>query len=286
MKVTASEAARGVGVLALLLFAGTACGPPHWRYPATLAPPAALPGLPDGNAIAIGESLQYSPPMVAAVGKLGSPGAVDLFAFDRGTWFFVQRLQPRPGVVGNFAVSVALSGDTLAIGANHDDPQKVNNGYLDIYVRGSDGWAHQQTVTVATFTPINTSSTEFGFARTVALDGDDLVVGAGRFAGGYGRVFVFHRTNGVFAQVAELKEAAADQRFDANFGDSVRIVGDTILDAGSYSMQVRRTELSPGAGHTFGTRVAMRGIQLLIGAPGQAMGPPAYSAPLAYIDDP
>jgi len=402
---------RGVSfwIPTALLVAVAACDPPHWRYLVTLAPPVALTSLRDGNAIALGDTTQSSPSPAAAVGKIGSASAVDLFSFDQGTWSFAQRLEPRQGALGLFATSVALSGNTLAIGAYHDDPQKINNGYVDIYVRGNANWAYQQTVTVSSFTPPpnNTGSTEFGFARSIDLDGDDLVVGAGRFAGGYGRAFVFHRTAGVFVQVAELKEADADQRFDANFGDTVRIKGNTIiatrpdtgastpppkagkvyvyvsaggtwaiqqvlqsptangsydgfgnaaslwgdklavrgpntayvfarssgawnlawstavgpadrdsidiiddyiaigepsatangaLNAGQvrvfiangsgYALQALRNEPSPGTGHAFGARVAIRGIQLLVGAPGVFTGQPTYSATLDYIDGP
>lgn len=392
--------------IAGLATTSAACDPPHWRYLVNLKPPPTLSQLPDGNVLALDDA---GPVPTAAVGKSGSESAVDVFSFGAGTWSFGQRLSPRPGAIGHFAASVALSGDTLAIGATYDDPAKVNHGYVDVYVRGGTGWTFQQTVQVTSVTPPpnNTASTELGFARSMALDGDDLVVGAGRFAGGYGRAFVFHRTAGVFSQVAELKEADADQRFDANFGDTVRISGDTILvtrpDTGAstpppkagkiyvylkaggawtlqqvlqspvangsydgfgnaaalwgsrlaargpnmvwvfarsgttwsmlwstpvaagtrdsmaltddhlaagepavtvggapnagqvrvfvnsgagYAQQVVRTEPAPGASHAFGTRVALRGNQLLVGAPGSFSGPATYSATLDYIDGP
>ena len=190
----------------ILVCAGSACDPAHWRYLTTLTPVAVPTNLPDGNAIALGDTTQDSPPPAAAVGKFGSQPAVDLFQFNGGTWSFDRRLGPRPGAKGNFGEAVALSADTLAIGAHHDDPQKVENGYVDLYVRQGQAWQFQQAVTVTSFTPppLTSGSAEFGFGRALDLAGEDLVVGAGRFAGGYGRVFVFHREAGKYTQVAEL----------------------------------------------------------------------------------
>src|SRR5512141_3189435 len=119
------------GVMLFSMLAMAACDPTNWRYLVTLAPPPALPSLPDGRAIALSPPLQPSP--VAAVGKIGSAQAVDVFSFGQGTWTFAQRIGPRPGAHGLFAASVALSESTLAIGAPHDDPQKVDNGYVDVY---------------------------------------------------------------------------------------------------------------------------------------------------------
>jgi hypothetical protein len=97
----------------------------------------------------------------------------------------------------------------------------------------SDSWTYRETITPRVIAPPPTSSgsTEFGFGRSLDLSGNDLVVGAGRFAGGFGRVFVFHRRDerSPFAQIAELQEADGARRFDANFGDTVEVDADTLI---------------------------------------------------------
>jgi len=151
----------------------------------------------------------------------------------------LQRIFAREGAVGWFGAALslsdvgALSSSGLAVGAPHDDEAGLDNGYVDLYQRGpSLGWTYRQTVTPTMVTPppVHTECSEFGFGRSVQLAGDDLAVGAGRYAGGYGRVFLFHRNAaGSFQQVAELKEADDVQRFDANFGATVRLDHDTLL---------------------------------------------------------
>jgi hypothetical protein len=212
--------------LAILVFTPAlclACDPHHWRYVSTLTPPSNLSALIDGAAVALSDT-------TAVVGKLGSPGAVDLFKGAQGVWTFQKRLSPQPGATGAFGVAVAMDGDRLAVGAPAEG-DGVHNGYVDIYTRSGGQWSYEQTVVPTSWNPPLGSGTqaEFNFGSAVDLAGDLLVVGAGRFRGGYGRAFVFKLNAGTYAQVAELQEAPADQRFDSNFGDSVRIDGNTIV---------------------------------------------------------
>jgi hypothetical protein len=201
-----------------------------------------------------------------AIGALGASGvviassgaaantAVDLFVGGNAASAVLlgQRVSARPDSVGSFGAGVSFSGAEVAIGATHDDPERVQNGYVDLYAPAtgsreqvggagatardqgsSDSWTYRETITPRVIAPPPTSSgsTEFGFGRSLDLSGNDLVVGAGRFAGGFGRVFVFHRNDerSPFAQIAELQEADGVRRFDANFGDTVEVDADTLI---------------------------------------------------------
>jgi hypothetical protein len=221
-----------------------------WRYRAALASPANLTAFPDGKALALRGAYRGAPP-TAAVGKWrGDTGAVDLFTFAQGRWSFRKRFEPRPEAKGKgqFGTTVVLAGDTLAIGApqyedatihRDNDPKKIVTGYVDIYLRQDDknddaAWKYQQTIVPTSFTlPADARPDNFywsfGFGSSIAVDGNDLVVGAGRFDDGIGRAFVFrlNLASGHATQIAEFKEAA--ERADANFGDTVRIDGDTII---------------------------------------------------------
>jgi len=122
----------------------------------------------------------------------------------------------------------------VAISATHEDPFGNAFGYVDLYdpAQDSTGWVHRETVAAPCVSPAsNTGSSELGFGRSIHFTGQDLVVGAGRYAGGYGRAFVFHRstTDGKFQLTADLQEASDVQRFDAYFGDTVQIDGDTMI---------------------------------------------------------
>jgi len=186
-----------------------------------------------GLALGTGEASRV---FVAAAA--GTPtGDIDLFAGAEGEADLepIQRLSPRPEAVGLFGAAIAFSGTSVAISATHEDPFGNAFGYVDLYepaAGGSTAWVHRDTVAAPCVSPAsNTGSSELGFGRSIDFTGQDLVVGAGRYAGGYGRAFVFHRSaaDAHFQLTADLQEASDVQRFDAYFGDTVQIDGDTMI---------------------------------------------------------
>lgn len=176
-----------------------------------------------------------SPSLSVVASAAGTPtGDVDLFvgAADSPSLARMQRLSPRAEAVGAFGAAVALSGMNLVVSATHEDPGYTDVGYVDFYqpVTATGGWLLRETITAPCLTPPAVGSTEYGFGRSLDLSGDDVVVGAPRFGGGYGRVFVFRRgTGGGFELTADLQETSDVRRFDAYFGDTVRIQGDTLI---------------------------------------------------------
>ncbi len=182
-----------------------------------------------GRAVAVGGALAA---VSVGSGTDAEPFAVDLFKRKpKGAWVFIQRLTAAPGSVGAFGNALALAGNSLAVGAPaHDDDvtPELESGYVDIFEPVGAAWSRVQTVVPTSFTPPLGSGTpgEFFFGASVDLDQGHLAVGAQRFHGGRGRAFVFDRRAG-YAQVAELKEDV--ERFDANFGDTVRLSQGSLL---------------------------------------------------------
>jgi hypothetical protein len=174
---------------------------------------------------------------IVVAAAAGTPaGDIDLFTGfgDVATLARVQRLAPRPEAVGLFGAAIAFSGTSVAISATHEDPVGNAFGYVDVFepAVGGAGWVRRETVAAPCVSPAsNTGSSELGFGRAIDLTDQDLVVGAGRYAGGYGRAFVFHRdgADGRFRLTADLQEPTDVQRFDAYFGDTVQIDGDTLI---------------------------------------------------------
>jgi hypothetical protein len=148
----------------------------------------------------------------------------------------------------SFGFSVALSADTLAVGARYEnsaakgidgDQSNVsakNAGAVYIYARTGGGWSQKAYVKAS-----NTRSLSF-FGTVLALSGDTLVVGApgeSSSATGVGvdstdtaalrsgAVYVFARTSGVWSQQAYLK--ASNTRALASFGQSVAIGADVVV---------------------------------------------------------
>ncbi len=146
-----------------------------------------------------------------------------------------------------FGYAVALSGDTLVIGARYEDSAAtgVNGNQSDngaeesgaayVFVRSNGEWAQQAY--------LKASNTDAGdhFGVSVAVSGDTLVVGAIRedsnamgvdgeqnndSAIDAGAAYIFVRNAGVWSQQAYLK--ATNSGAGDEFGWSVAISGDSV----------------------------------------------------------
>lgn len=126
--------------------------------------------------------------------------------------------------------SVALDGDTLALGARMRAPLTSSGpGRVEVYRGAGPGWALEATLSP----PAGSPADEFGAA--VALDGDTLVVGApyaDHLAPTGGAAYVYVR------------------------------------QGHTWSLQQELLPTGIGPGHTLGSAVAVEGDRLLIGAAG------------------
>jgi len=183
-----------------------------------------------------------------------------------------------------FGWAVALSGETIAVGAIEDDDAGPKSGSVYLFVRGDTGWLEHAEL-------IGGDTAAFDkFGGAVALDGDTLLVGAaGDDDDGFesGSVYVFVRNGSVWSEQAKL--TASDGAANDQFGYSVAISGDTAIvgaylegefDAGAAYVFVRdgttwaeQAKLTGGqGGDLFGASVALDGDRALVGAVG-ANGP-------------
>jgi hypothetical protein len=191
----------------------------------------------------------------------GGAGAAYVFVRTSGTWSQQAYLKPAAaaalGQAGHFfGTSVAISGDTIAVGANHESSSTLGvntapndlsgaSGAVYVFVRNAAAWSQQ-----AYIKPAAVGATQNGdnFGYSVALTGDTLVVGApgeasatlginttpNESASSAGAAYLFSRSSGVWSQQAYLKPAAVgtSQALD-NFGWSVGVGGDWIV-VGAY----------------------------------------------------
>lgn len=196
--------------------------------------------------------------------------------------------------------SVALSGDTLAVGT------PVFSGPIDIFVRSGTTWSLQAEL----LAPDGGNYSTLGAA--LDLDGDVLLAGDPTKSDGSwaqpgherGAAHVFRRTGGVWVHEAAL-EPAALQSLDL-FGKAVALDGDVAavgapnadpLGEASGSVWVyRRTGgawieeavlVAPdgGAGQRFGEALALDGATLVVGAPEASGSAPACGAAYAFVHD-
>ena len=107
------------------------------------------------------------------------------------------------GVMTNFGYSVALDGDTLAVGAYGDNDSR---GSVYTFTRNSITWHLQEKISSGGFsdTTLN-SDDQFGYS--VALDGGTLVVGAYR-PHHYGAVYIFIRNGSIWRLQKEISSAS------------------------------------------------------------------------------
>ena len=162
-------------------------------------------------------------------------------------------------VSDNFGFSVAVSEDTVVIGAVGEDsnstgvdgPQSNNSasaaGAAYVFVRNGGGWSQQAYLKAS-----NTGGSD-GFGWSVAVSGDTVVVGAltedssstgvdgpqsDNSASAAGAAYVFVRNGGGWSQQAYLK--ASNTGSDDRFGASVAVSGDTAV-VGAYREQSGET---------------------------------------------
>ena len=166
---------------------------------------------------------------------LGS-GAAYVFARNGTTWSQQAYLKAsNTGTQDYFGLTVAVSGDTVVVGAYGEDSnstgvnstpndtgdQNFNSGAAYVFVRNGTAWSQQAYLKTS-----NTGAGDY-FGYSVAVSGDTVVVGAYGAASptNPGAAYVFARSGTTWNQQAQLR---ASNR-GINFGFSVAISGDTVV---------------------------------------------------------
>ncbi len=216
-------------------------------------------------------------------------GSVYVFTRSETSWTQQAKLTAADGAaVDLFGYAVALSGDTVLIGARFDDDDAngIDSGSAYVFTRCGTTWSQQAKLTAAD----GAAGDEFGYS--VALSGDTAVITANADDSDVngvdsGSAYVFTRSGSDWSQQAKL--TAADGEAGDLFGVRVALEGDTALigsrldddddngidsgsayvftrSEGSWSQQARLTAADGGAGDWFGYTVALNGNAALIGA--------------------
>ncbi len=164
-------------------------------------------------------------------------GAAYVFVRSSATWTQQAYLKAsNTGESHRFGRSVAVSGDTVVVGAHREDGIALNSGAAYVFVRSGSTWTQQAYLKAS-----NTGAgDEFGFS--VAVSGDTVVVGApnedsnttgvngngaNNSASASGAAYVFVRSSATWTQQAYLK--ASNTGGDDQFGSSVAVSGDTVV---------------------------------------------------------
>jgi len=181
--------------------------------------------------------------------SVGFSGAAYVFVRSGAGWSQQAYLKAsNTGIGDEFGYSVAISGDTVVVGAPFEDSSArgvngdqadngaTNAGAAYVFVRSGTVWTQQAY--------LKASNTDRGdlFGYSVSVSSDSLVVGAvsegssavgvngnqaDNGASGAGAAYVFARVGGTWTQQAYLK--ASNPGVDDEFGFSVSISGDTVV---------------------------------------------------------
>jgi hypothetical protein len=178
-------------------------------------------------------------------------GAAYVFVRSGTTWSQQAYLKADQVTAGDlFGGSVAVSGDTVVVGASSEDSSTTgvnstanelasNAGAAYVFVRSGTTWTQQ-----AYLKSSNTGAND-SFGTSVAVSGDTVVVGAisedsgttgvnstpDESASGAGAAYVFARSGTAWSQQAYLK-AHQVTTYD-QFGHAVAVSGDTVV-VGAY----------------------------------------------------
>jgi hypothetical protein len=231
-------------------------------------------------------------------------GAAYVYVLTGGVWAQQAVLLASDGATADkFGYSVAISENTIVVGAFNDDSPLSNAGSAYVFVRSGSVWTQQQKLTGSD----STADDQFG--SSVAVAGDVAVVGSNHADlpsnSESGAVYVYLRSGAVWAQTPRLSPSL-DVLLGDHFGDSVAISGNKLVvgasgddtpqtsagavyvfvdsSAASYSLQQKITIPDGTNGDQFGFSVACEGNTLIGGATEDSVvsGQPAFGAAYVY----
>jgi hypothetical protein len=194
---------------------------------------------------------------LATVGTHSFQGAAYVFVKPAAGWTstsaFTAKLTASDGLASDeFGYAVAISGDTVIIGAPNAAGAHSGQGAAYVFVKPPTGWATTSSFNAKLSASDGAGSDHLGFS--VAISGDTVVAGADNKTVGanasQGAAYVFVEPAGGWATMTETaKLTASDGTPLAYFGFSVTVSGDTIV-VGAEGANIGPT-IDQGAAYVF-----------------------------------
>ena len=166
----------------------------------------------------------------------------------------------------NFGRSVAVDGNTIVVGASGDrntvDGAEASTGSAYVFTKPNTGWTNSAGTETAKFTASDGADSD-QFGRSVAVDGDTIVVGAHQNdddGEDSGSIYVFIKpTNGWTDTTGTVKLTASNAATGDRFGIALALDGDTALvaaprnDANDDDADTGNDVLDAGSAYVIGT---------------------------------
>jgi len=185
-----------------------------------------------GNNVAVQDDFIFVGAPTADLPGKSNAGAVYVFQRNGTVWSQIAKLTADDSTANDqFGAGIAVSGDTLIIGAPDDASlgAGAGNGAVYVFIRSESSWTQHTKLTASD----GAAGDEFGAG--VSLSGDTLLVAA-RLAtvtgsADAGAAYVFVRNGTSWSQQAKL--TASDKAANDQFGVLVSVNGDNAL-IGAY----------------------------------------------------
>ena len=222
-------------------------------------------------------------------------GSAYVFFRSGESWTMEAKLLASDGAgEDHFSLAVAVSGDTVLIGAPGDDDNGTDSGSAYVFNRIGNTWTQQAKLDA------QDASAGDNFGKALALSGDTALIGAyydDNNGVDAGSAYVFTRTGDTWTQQAKL--LAADGTENDNFGDSVSLDGATALVGATrdnsftgaayvfvrteetWTQQAKLLATDAQTYKYFGQSVALDSDTALIGAPDDSET--AFRSGAAYV---
>ncbi len=244
-----------------------------------------------GSAVAIsGDRVVIGAPYSGGGNSETGQGAAYVFEYSGSSWVQQAKLTASDGVPGGFfgfGKTVAISGDTIVVGA-HEVDSYTGAAYVFRYATGT--WSQDPRLTALGAT------VDDAFGRSVAVSSDTIVVTA-LFAGDTGAAYVYG-DDGESA-VWETTLTASDGEAWEQFGASAAIASDNTIVIGadydesgsayvfwhdglSWVEEPKFTPSDGGDNDHYGDAVAVSGDMILVGAWGNEDNGAAYVSTVQY----
>jgi uncharacterized repeat protein (TIGR01451 family) len=273
----------------------------HWTQEQKLTAPDATAFDEFGYRVSVsGDTAVVSAEFADTPGGIHS-GAAWVFVRAGTSWSFQQKLVASDATADDFFVNVAISGDTIVVGADSEDTAGgTDAGALYVFVRSGTSWSEQQKLLAS-----DGAAGDF-LGWSVGVWGDTIVAGAFRDNGpgglDVGSAYVFVRSGNAWSEQQRL--TAPDAAPNNNLGESVSISGDTIVAGAligdspaasntgaayvfarsgtTWILEQKITASDAAIGDRFGI-VAVDGGTVVVGATMVDTGPTLINAGQAYV---